>query len=355
MLSPEVLNHVEPVVASLKRQQIQGGRATALAVAQMLMKVISTVRWTYPSELIAVIREVGVVLERAQPRDLIPGNIVRRVLAIIREETDADAHDKDPMVLLMFSLLSTHKTGTNEPMLKSKASDLRQVIIQGIRELIDNEITNVYALIEPMLTEMIHDNETLLVPTPTLEIILKFLIKARLKRKFTVLVPENYPNHTQAAHAFVKQLGAHDIDTVLIADTTIYAVMLRVGKVIIGALGVCANGGCLLNAGVGYIVECAKEFKTPVCAVAGLYKLSPVYPYNSMDLVEMGNAGKVLPYSESQLVDSVAAVGNPLTDYVSPDNIDIYITNLGGFAPSFIYRIVLDNYRPDDNDLKAAA
>lgn len=350
MLSNEVLNHVEPVVAGLKRQQIAPGRVTAIAVAQLLMKVISTVRWTYPSELITVIREVGVVLERAQPHEMIAGNIVRRVLAIIREETELEHLERDPMVALMFSLFSTVPKESG-PVSKAKSSDLRQVIIQGIREMIDNEISNVYDSIEPMSLEMIHDNEILLCPTPTSELILKFLIKARSKRKFTVLVTENYPNNTQAAHRFVKLLGAADIEAVLIPDTTIYAVMSRVGKVIIGSSGVCANGGCILNAGVGNVVECAKEHRTPVFAVVGLYKLSPVYPYNPRNLVEVGNLGKVLPYPELRFVENVEAVENPLTDYIAPENIDIYITNVGGFAPLFIYRIVLDNYKPEDNDL----
>lgn len=348
MLSPEVLKQVEPVVASLKRQQIEAGKATAVAVAQLLMKVILAVRWTNPNDLITVIREVGVVLEKAKPRDIIPGNIVRRVLAIIREEIDADTNDRDPMVLLMFSLFSL-AAPTKQAV--TKVLGLRLVIIQGIRELVDNEVSNVYDQIEPMSLEMIHDNEILLCPTPTLELILKFLIKASSKRKFTVLVTENYPNHTHAAHLFVKKLAAANIEAVLIPDLTVYAVMLRVGKVVMGLSGVVANGGCVSNAGVGSVVECAKEHKTPVFAVVGSYKLSPLYPYNWYDLVEMGNAGKVMAYSDANLVEAVETVSNPLTDYIPPENIDIYITNVGGFAPSFIYRIVLDNYRPEDNDL----
>ncbi|KAK7679107.1 hypothetical protein QCA50_017866 [Cerrena zonata] len=183
-----------------------------------------------------------------------------------------------------------------------------------------------------MSADLIHDNEILLTPTPTSDTLLQFLIRARSKRKFTVLVTENYPNDIKAAHIFAKKLCDHKIETIVIPDTTTFAVMSRVGKVILGTKSVFANGGCMANSGVANVVECAKEHKTPVLAVAGLYKLSPLYPFNRDDLIEVGNSGKVLDYSDSKLVDNVDVVTNPLDDYVSPEHIDIYITNIGGLA-----------------------
>ena len=60
----------------------------------------------------------------------------------------------------------------------------------------------------------------------------------------------------------------------------------------------------------------------------------------------------MLNYDDFKLVDNVELVSNQLDDYIPPENIDIYITNIGGFAPSFIYRIVLDNYKTEDNNLE---
>ena len=80
--------------------------------------------------------------------------------------------------------------------------------------------------------------------------------------------------------------------------------------------------------------------------------MSPLYPFTSNDLIEVGNAGKVLNYDDFQLVENVDVVTNPLEDYIPPQHIDIFMTNIGGFAPSFIYRVVLDNYKPEDNKLE---
>lgn len=353
LVTPEILAIVDPLVSQIKRRQILDDKAVALEVAHMLMRVISAVRWTNPYDLIAVIRKVGIILENARPTDVIAGNIVRRVLALIRDEIETETTDNTPMMSSMFSLLSTNQNSTkrNQPHTKKQLSDMRSIIIQGIKDLVD-EISNVKEELESMASDLIHENETLLCATPTSDTVLQFLIKARNKRKFTVLVTESYPNDLTDAQKFVKTLAENKIEAVLIPDSTVFAVMSRVGKVILGANAVYANGGSLSNAGVANVVECAKEHKTPVFAVAGLFKISPRYPFNREDLIDVGNSGKVLDYDDYNLLENVDVVTNPLADYVPPEHIDIYITNIGGFAPSFIYRIVLDNYKAEDSNLQ---
>lgn len=353
-LTPEITGLLEPIVAKLKRHQISGDKVIALEISHLLMRVISAARWSNPYDLISTIRKVGMIIQEAQPREVITGNIVRRVLAIIRDEIEETTEpDSNTMMSSIFSLLSTNNNQEQSSVvqLKKQSSDLRSIIIQGIRDLID-EINNINEGLETMSADLIHDNEILLTPTPTSETVLQFLIKARAKRKFTVLVTENYPNDIEQSHKFVKTLSDNKIETILIPDTTTFAVMSRVGKVIVGASSVFANGGCLSNSGASTVVECAKEHKTPVFAVAGLYKLSPLYPFNRNDLIEVGNSSKVMNYADFQLLDNIDVVLNPLTDYIPPEHIDIYITNIGGFAPSFIYRIVLDNYKPEDTSLE---
>lgn len=366
-ISPEVQALIDPVVDSLKRHQVHGAKNKALLVTQLLMKVISAARWSNPFDLIDIIRKVGTILQKAKPKEIIPGNIVRRVLAIIRDEIEPEAPSVNNeinnlgsngagngiMLSAMFNLFTTNNNTDNREsynQLKKQMSDLRSTIIQGIKDLVD-EISNVNNQMETMSLDLIHDNEILLTPTPNSETVLKFLIKARHKRKFTVLVTENYPNNVGQAHRFVKQLALHNIEAILIPDSTTFAVMSRVGKVIIGSNVVFANGGSMANSGVANVVECAKEHRTPVFAVAGLFKLSPLYPFNRDDLIEVGNSGKVLNFDDSKVLENVEVVSNPLDDYVPPEHIDIYITNVGGFSPSYAYRTVLDHYKTEDTEL----
>ena len=144
-----------------------GDKDVALKVAHVLMRVISAARWSDPHALVALIREVGRELEKASPREYIPGNIVRRVLALIRDEieqADPLAPDTAPMILSMFSLLSTahhEEAGAQRRLLKKQLSDMRSIVIQGIRDLID-EISNVKEELENMAADLIHENELLL-------------------------------------------------------------------------------------------------------------------------------------------------------------------------------------------------
>ena len=365
---------LDTFITKLKRKQIVGSYYIALETLQLLKRFVSAVRWSHVSELIAQLRELGLKLERAQPTAFSCGNIIRRLLAILRDEIEEEAQElanrnglndnnrnnnnsstSEPLISSMFNLLQ--KPEEVQPTTKILSSrnkktktDYRQIAIQGIKDLID-ELTNIDDSIQQIAIDLIHDHELLLTPTPESKTVLKFLIRARekAKRTFTVLVTEGFPNNTKNAHEFAKKLAQHDIETIVIPDSAVFALMSRVGKVIIGTKTVFVNGGSIASSsGVSSVCECAREFKTPVFAVAGLYKLSPLYPFNIEKFVEFGGPHEVLPkMNPAYRLDVV----NKATAYVPPENIDIYITNIGGFAPSFIYRIAWDNYKQVDVNL----
>lgn len=359
---------VNSFIAKLKRRQIEGSYIIALETLQLLKRYLSAVRWSHVNELIDQIRDFGNRLEKAQPTAFCVGNVIRRILSTLRDEVEEDmkedlnsnqntntvnAATTEPLISSMFNLLQKPEEQQQQfYSTKNKTkTDFRQVVIQGIKDLID-EITNIDDGIQQIAIDLIHDHEILLTPTPESKTVLKFLIRARerAKRTFTVLVTEGFPNNTKNAHEFAKKLAQHDIETIIIPDSAVFALMSRVGKVIIGTKTVFVNGGTIASSsGVSSVCECAREFKTPVFAVAGLYKLSPLYPFNVEKFVEFGGSQQVLPRMDPKnRLDTV----NKLTDYVPPENIDIYITNIGGFAPSFIYRIAWDNYKQIDVHLE---
>ncbi|CEP63322.1 translation initiation factor eIF2B subunit beta LALA0_S07e07492g [Lachancea lanzarotensis] len=376
-MSGDINVAVASFIDRLKRRQVSGSYQVSLETLQLLKRFVSAARWSGIDDLIAQLRELGLRLGKAQPTEFTCGNIIRRVLALIRDEVEEEAaqHNQqlqvttEPMISSMFSLLQrpvaapTTATTTssqyhqNSPSTSSEhpKADMRQVIIQGIKDLID-EISNIDDSIQQIAIDLIHDREILLTPTPDSKTVLKFLIKARERnnRNFSVLVTEGFPNNTQVAHQFAKKLSEHGVETTVIPDTAVFALMSRVGKVIIGAKTVFTNGGTISStAGVSSVCECAREFKTPVFAVAGLYKLSPLYPFDIEKFVEVGGSQRVLPNMETHRMGNHNRLDtvNPIADYVPPENIDIYITNIGGFAPSFIYRVVWDNYKQQDVNL----
>lgn len=265
----------------------------------------------------------------------------------------------------------------------STSIDLKAEIISGIKEILD-ELYQVDEQIASYAQEHIHSNEVILTQTSSITV-QKFLLKAAEKRKFTVIIAESYPNDHEATHAavtgkvrqddegdddidsetFMKPLSAAGITVILITDASIFAIMSRVNKVILATHAVIANGGLIAAAGARIIAKAAKVHRTPVIVVSGVYKLSPEYPFEFESLIEYGDPGSIVSYDHGVLVDNLE-VDNPLFDYVSPDLVDLYITNLsvfhscwrsewptdldnsGAHAPSYLYRIVADHYKTED-------
>lgn len=362
---------IDAFIARLKRRQVEDAYAIALETLQILKRFISQARWIHVGELIEQMRNLGNRLEKAHPTAFASGNVVRRVLAVLRDELE-DEVETEAGIASMFDLLqrpqsqsiqqkttlsNTSNTASSPVTMGSRGgltykTDFRQIAIQGIKDLID-EITNIDEGIQQIAIDLIHDHEILLTPTPESKTVQRFLIRARERgnRTFTVLVTEGFPNNTQRSHEFSRKLADHGIETTIIPDSAVFALMSRVGKVIVGTKTVFVNGGTISStSGVSSVCECAREFKTPVFAVTGLYKLSPLYPNDVQKSIEYGGAKSVLPHLNPNIrLDTI----NPISDYIPPENIDIYITNIGGFAPSFIYRIAWDNYKQIDVNLES--
>ncbi|KAI9829381.1 MAG: GCD complex subunit gcd7 [Phylliscum demangeonii] len=471
-----VESSIEHLISLLKRRQIKRSKSCAVATAHLLLRVVSAFRWTEIDQLIERIHHVGVRLCAAQPRELAVGNIVRRVLGLIREEAEDDrdgdsfsmatdspadpsndpgamswhrpslsssistlggparhgvskstdlarfhadggpdvvfnvfrsvgdlstqrppllgshtsyaVHHAAPMATSMFNLFSRETTrsptstppGARSPsskrnltaqhlsMLSTTAQrDLKPDIIGGIEEIVD-ELDQVDDQIAAFALDHIHSNEIILTHNSSATV-QKFLLKAAAKRKFTVVHAEAFPNDHDAtysvvtgrrglnvdgdaldADAFTKPLTAAGVTVVLIPDSAVFALMSRVNKVILGTHAVLANGALVAAAGARMIAQAARTHRTPVVIVSGIYKLSPEHPFDVDGLIEYGDAGKVFGYDDGEMVERVD-VENPLYDFVPAELVNLYITNLGGHAPSYLYRIVADHYRIEDIDL----
>lgn len=413
-----------------------------MATAHLLLRVVARFRWTDIGKLLERIQQVGQRLIGAQPREMVVGNIVRRVLGMVRDEAKEDrtedlsdstanslvsspkreqseglnpkfegtqaafsplrfgsTNTSDPTELKdddvfvtkphassrpplltshtsyavlngvpvqqsMFNLLSATPSPTSTPpgthsphgknavnattlahKIATTSKDLKAEVISGIEEIVD-ELVQVDDQIAGYAQEHIHSNEVVLTHSSSLGV-QKFLLKAAEKRKFTVIVAESYPNDHESTHAsitgrtnqelegsdeigtdvFTKTLSSAGVTVILISDASIFAIMSRVNKVILATHAVIANGGLIAAAGARIIAKAAKVHRTPVIVVSGVYKLSPEYPFEFESLIEYGDPGRVISYDDSGLVDHLE-VDNPVYDYVPPELVDLYITNL---------------------------
>lgn len=151
-------------------------------------------------------------------------------------------------------------------------------------------------------------------------------------------------------HAMAKSLAEAGIDTIVINDSATFAVMARINKVLLPAHAVLANGGLIACSGCNMVALAAKHNAVPVCCVTGMFKLCPMFPHGGQDtLQDLMSPSSVIEYSEmSKPATRNIEFINPVHDYIAPESINLYVTNVGAFQPSYIYRLLAENYHSDD-------
>ncbi|CAB1339773.1 unnamed protein product [Coregonus sp. 'balchen'] len=270
----------------------------------------------------------------AQPSETTVGNMVRRVLKIIREEyaRSRGSSEETEQQESLHKLLTSG--GLSEENFRQHFAPLKANVIEAINELL-TELEGTTDNIAMQALEHIHSNEVIMTVgrSRTVE---AFLKDAARKRKFHVIVAECAP--FCQGHEMATGLSKAGIETTVIADAAIFAVMSRVNKVIIGTQTVLANGGLRAVNGTHTVALAAKHHSTPLIVCAPMFKLSPQFP-NEEDTFHMF----VSPHEVN--------VHCPVFDYVPPELITLFISNIGGNAPSYIYRLMSELYHPEDHKL----
>ncbi|GMH15701.1 hypothetical protein Nepgr_017542 [Nepenthes gracilis] len=329
---PDVQVLVNDFVNKLRKRKIEGSQATARQTAELLRSVISQQRVPYTNQagaLIDAIKAVGEKLIAANPIELAVGNIVRRVLHIIREEDlsittaaidglslsavsddDNDEDKREDLPVLSAAVLAAASRSTLRPPSlqtllegvpdaaaihhtsssggdsegKSKSADkssrsrkLKHDVIEAVNELIQ-DISTCHEQIAEQAVEHIHQNEVILTLGRS-RTVMEFLCAAKeKKRSFRVFVAEGAPRYQ--GHVLAKELVARGLQTTVITDSAVFAMISRVNMVIVGAHAIMANGGLIAPVGLNMVALAAQRHAVPFVVVAGSHKLCPLYPHN---------------------------------------------------------------------------
>lgn len=243
------------------------------------------------------------------------------------------------------SLESAPSTGSASKKMEEKGlwQDLKRNMTQAVKEL-QAELDNVHDPIAKQSIEYIHAREVVLVYGNSNGAV-SFLRNAGEKiPSFEVYVAETTDVH--ASHEMATKLSSYGIDTTVITDSAIFALMARVNKVIIGARAVMANGGILSDNGTNMVSTAAKHHSVPVVCVTGLYKLCPLYPFDQDSFNELVSPGSVIPFADVPVGE--VELASPAYDYIAPDKVTLIITDSGAHQPSYIYRLLAEFYSPLD-------
>lgn len=333
-------------------------------------------------QLLANVQKVGARLTHAAPRELVIGNIVRRVLGLIRDEASEERNADNEGSLMdsvsdlqtlqpsaatatssgsqrpgpnpikptltpaasfvsksLFNLLSvvdpaesfttgSPVTGSSTPIQQnSSATALKSEVIDGIEEIMD-ELSQADDQIAGFADVQIHPGDHILAyqPTATVE---KFLVRAASKRHFTALIASGTPSPKgpEAYASLKKKLAAAGVRTVHVMSGSYAAYLPKVSKVILPAHAVLANGAIIADGGAACVARAAREYSKPVIVLSGVYKLCPENSSEVEDPIELGDSSAYVPFTDGPLVDGVD-VESAVSELVPADLVDMYITNL---------------------------
>ncbi|XP_054278331.1 translation initiation factor eIF-2B subunit beta [Macrosteles quadrilineatus] len=339
---------VAKLITDIKLKKITGSYPITTTTVEILKDIVINSEWKNAQDIIKILKAEGRKLSNALPIHASVGNMVRRILKIIREEYVAGQQNKQEEVDPQESL---HKIVTSEGEAEDYSKDIPQLkeqVLEHISEFqmeLETSIDN----IAQQAKEHIHANEIIMTIGKS-SVVEAFLKKAAHDRKFDVIVAECAP--FLHGHELAASLAKSKIQTTLIPDSAIFGIMSRVNKVIVGTQTVMANGGLRAVCGAHTLALAAKHYSVPVIVLAPMYKLCPEYlcSYDQDLFNSFISPEGVLNFSDGEILDKVH-VYNPVFDYVPPELVTLFISNTGGHAPSYVYRLLSELYYPDDHSL----
>ncbi len=361
----------------IRKKEYSSSTLVSIETAKLLKEIIEysidKKLVTYHEDLLNLIKHLGRSFIAMDQLQFSIGNIVKRILFIIREEVDkltsfrennldSQSNLKKLSNVTSLNLLTDYK---NIKMMTRKDSKVeeeqeKKVSVSNIEKITPEMKNNILLNIEDLISELdlttelinaktnkhINENEVILTANHS-DQLEDFFIECSKKKKFKVYIAESSPSLNGFIQA--KNLIKKGIDTTIIEDTEIYSIIPKITKVIIGTRAIVANGGLISYNGVYNICLFANMFNIPVIVVGGSFKLTPLYIFGHDTYNEFLSPDVIFGKDINFQGDiSNIRFNTPGYDYVPPELITIYVTNYGSQNPANIYRLFMEFYSQED-------
>ncbi|XP_047039314.1 translation initiation factor eIF-2B subunit beta isoform X2 [Helicoverpa zea] len=332
-------------VSDIRNGKLRGTNNIALAMVTLLETIITDSQNATAFELCGTVRAVGRHVSSALPHELVAANVARRVLRAIRDENRAHANQSiegsgESLQRLVLA------AGSRRATLGAAQHDLREPLRDHIAEL-RGEIESSISSICSQAREHVHADELIL--TCGGSVVAERFLRAAAPRNYKLILATG-PDTTQS-HAMANRLSAAGVPVTVIGSEAIYAVMSRVNKVIISVKAALSGGAVFVAPGMHAVTQAAKHFSVPVLALAPLYKLYPGHGNYATMVNGLAAPHTAISYDRPETASANVHVFAPQYDFAPPDHVTLFITNLGGSSPSYMYRMVSELYDPNDNCL----
>jgi len=326
------------------RGETESSYSLAVRTVDLVRSLVECDNWSNAATLINNVKTVYKRLEEELPHYHVTHNVIKRILKLIRDE----------YVTASKSVETDYQQESLQKMLKSEGSDsdwgknvsdFKERVFEIIEELI-HDIDSCSEEISKQAIEHIHANEIILTigRSKTVE---RFLKNAARTRKFEVIVAEAAPDFS--GHQMATNLAKAKINTTVITDSAIFAMMARVNKVIIGTSSILADGTVVALSGAKTVALAASHYSVPCIVLGAFYKLTPVFLPEGDCLVSnlLVSPGPVVAGPPDAGLRSL----NPLYSSIPPSLVTLYISNISGYSPSYVYRQMGDLYHHQDRNL----
>ena len=374
-------------------------KETAELFLQLIQSSLKEKSITKFAELILLVTYFGKMFTSIDPVQFCTGNTIKRILHIIREELKGsivkEKLDFDKKQEIIFEKIKETKKNIKkirdfdfiEIEVKKKTnkdseddmeeeSGSEKTSTQKLYEIQQFEINipisetnknNIITKMDVLISEidnisnsiinqkeikdLINDGDIILTSNFSQQVA-EILEENAKTKKFKVLVAESRPLFNKKSQA--DYLVSKKINTTIIEDDDVYDIMSKMTKVkvLIGARAILVNGGLITYGGAYNICLAANMFSIPVIIAGGTTKLTPMHAFKhdlyneflSPDLI----FGKNVKYEGD--ISSIQ-FNNPSFDYVPPNLITMYATDMGIINPIYLYRLFADLYDQEDYEI----
>uniref|UniRef100_A0A914UNG6 Translation initiation factor eIF2B subunit beta n=1 Tax=Plectus sambesii TaxID=2011161 RepID=A0A914UNG6_9BILA len=338
-------------IVDLRQGRIRGtSYHVAQATVNFMRKLVANCKYDTYDELLTLLKTEGRAVTAAEPTEFVVGNMVLRILKLVREEQTRLILGSDDVALAdpadaLHKLWKAPEVAQKEIATKQ----LRKATIETINEFLQ-EMENSRDNISSQAADHILDGDVVFTFGQSVTVD-AFLKVAATKRRFTVFIGENAPSCN--GKALLESLKSDEkcswAELRLVEDTDVLPSMPQVTRVVVGAVAVLADGGFVASAGTLTLCLAAKRHAIPVIVCAAFYKLTPKFlsANDQEQFNKLLSPSSVLPFSQASSYGG-ADVICPLFDYIPPELVTLYIPQTFGIAPSHVYRLLGEYFHPED-------
>ena len=392
----EEIATIKELKRKLRRKKDMNSTEASEQIAQFFYDLIRdpTIKNKYltnHNNLILLVSYLGKKFSSIDPVQFCISNTIKKILHLIREDIKESQNEKKINLNNQQELMSNkineakkfmkdlknfefvkylknnenensdNESGENnstERLLEMKnleENEKMELNIDQILEKIDNLISEIKSISEAItekkeIKDLIEDGDIILTSNYS-EQIVKILAENKKTKNIKVFVCESAPKLREKS--MVEELQKINLDITIIEDDDIFSVMKNFKvKVFLGAKAILVNGGLITYGGAYNICLLANKFSNPVIIVGGTTKLTPMYSfkhelyneYLSPDLI----FGKNMDY-EGDI--SNIQFNTPSLDYVPPNLISMYATDIGILNPKYLYKNFNDMYDLEDYEI----